>query len=80
MTNFPRFPLAEGSSWRELYRAAIFESDATKISVRILQAERVLVLRERELFLTSHNEGELNEVNAALQKLETLRGCLKMTA
>jgi len=81
MTTFHVIPSREAPrTWRELYKAAIFETDPSKISLRILQAERALVLRERELFLSSQNEVELNAVNAALQKLDTLRRCLNTTA
>jgi len=67
-------------SWRDLYRIAIFETDSTKKSLRIAQAERALVRRERQLFLTSGNERELNAVNTALHELDALRGCLGLAA
>ncbi len=76
-TSLDPSPYEARRTWRDFYRDAILEPDPAKISVRILQAERALVLRERELFFTCRHEGELNAVNAALQKLATLRSCLK---
>jgi hypothetical protein len=67
-------------SWRDLYKIAIFETDRTKKSFRITEAESALVRRERQLFLTSGNERELNAVNTALHELEALRGCLGLAA
>jgi hypothetical protein len=67
-------------NWRDLYKAAIFETDQTKKAFRITEAERALVRRERRLFLTSGNERELNALNTALHELEALRGCLELAA
>ena len=67
-------------SWRDLYTAAIFETDQTKKAFRITEAERALVRRERKLFLTSGNERELNALNTALHELDALRGCLGFAA
>jgi hypothetical protein len=67
-------------SWHDLYKAAIFETDPTKIVLRIIEAERALVCRERQLFLRSGNERELNALNTALHALDALRGCLGLAA
>ena len=40
-------------SWRGLYRAALFETDASKLPLRIEEAQRALVFRSRELFAAS---------------------------
>jgi hypothetical protein len=45
----------ESSAWRDLYKAALFEVDKTKLPERIAQAEKALVLRARELF---HRAGD----------------------
>jgi hypothetical protein len=42
-------------SWWGLYKAALFESDESKLPLRIEEARRALVLRSRELFVTSPN-------------------------
>ena len=64
-------------NWRELYRAALFEIDEKKLPSRIAEAERALVLRERELFpMSSDNIDEALAVNNALYALHALRSCL----
>ena len=35
--------------WAQFYKAALFESDANKVSERIAEAEKALVTRTREL-------------------------------
>lgn len=65
--------------WRELYQAAIRESDRTRIVLRIIEAERSIIRRERQLFLSSGNERELNALNVALHELDALRACLSAT-
>src|SRR5271157_2151265 len=37
-------------AWRDLYKAALFEVDNTRLPERIAQAEKALALRARELF------------------------------
>ncbi len=50
-------------AWRDLYRAALFEVDKTKLPDRISQAEEALVVRARELF---HIAGDNIEEEQAL--------------
>jgi hypothetical protein len=60
--------------WRELYKAALFETDRHKLPSRIAEAEKALILRERELFATyggSSDEGQA--VDQALYALRALR-------
>ena len=61
------------SSWRDLYVAALFESDEKKLSERIAEAEWALVLRARELFYTAgdhiEEESDLNDAKYALNAL-----------
>ena len=65
--------------WRELYRAALFETDKQNILSRIDQAEIALRLRGRELFETAgDNDEEAEAVDDALYALRALRNCLKM--
>jgi hypothetical protein len=40
-------------SWKDLYQAAIRESDLTKLPERIADAETALVMRARDLFYAS---------------------------
>ena len=39
-------------NWKELYRAALYETDKNRVSERIANAEWALALRARELFHT----------------------------
>jgi hypothetical protein len=47
--------------WRELYRAALSESDKRKLPKRIAEAEKAVVLRARELFQAAGDNGEETE-------------------
>jgi hypothetical protein len=61
-------------SWKELYKAALFETNTNKMSERIAHAEWALALRARELFQTGC--GHLQErqaVDAAMYALQALR-------
>ena len=61
--------------WRQLYRAALFEIDKSKLSERIAEAERAVVLRARELFQAADDNGEeaeaLDDVMYALHALRS---------
>jgi hypothetical protein len=53
-------------NWRELYNAALFETDTSKIASRI-EARTALVFRSRELFKTSPSyDGETEAIENAL--------------
>ncbi len=65
-------------SWRGLYRAALFETDASKLPLRIEEARRAMVFRSRELFATSPNyDGEVEAIEDALYALHALENCMK---
>ncbi len=70
---------APTEKWRELYRAAIFEADKTKLSDRIDEAHAALVFRMRELFHNRENIQERNAIDAALCALRTLRSTAAYT-
>jgi hypothetical protein len=55
--------------WRQLYRAALSESDKTKLPLRIAEAERAVVLRARELFHGMGGESSDNEETQALDNV-----------
>lgn len=55
--------------WRQLYRAALAESDKAKLPQRIAEAERAVVLRARELFDGSGGESADNEETEALDNV-----------
>ena len=70
---------AEGlRSRRGLYRAALFETDESKLPLRIEEARRALIFRSRELFANSPNyDGEVEAVEDALYALHALESCMK---
>lgn len=66
-------------SWRGLYKAALFETDESKLPLRIEEARRALVFRSRELFATSPNyDGEVEAIEDALYALHALENCLRL--
>jgi hypothetical protein len=66
-------------SWRDLYKAALFEADRTKLPQRIHEARTAVILRGRELFncADSHVE-ETEDLEDALYALQALSNCLQM--
>jgi hypothetical protein len=64
--------------WAQFYKAALFESDANKVSDRIAEAETALVTRARELFhAAGDNIEEEQAVDDAMYALHALRSALK---
>ena len=59
--------------WRQLYRAALYEIDKSRLPERIAQAEKAVVRRARELFQAAGDNGEeteaLDDVMCALHAL-----------
>jgi hypothetical protein len=73
----PSHPKAE--SWRELYTAALFETDRSRISARIAGAEQAIVARARELFSTGNDTIEEDQaLDDALYALRALQNCLQL--
>jgi hypothetical protein len=63
--------------WRELYQAALFETDRRRLGERISVAERALVMRGRELFFAEDMDpSEQRAVEQALNSLHALENCL----
>ena len=66
-------------NWRGLYKAALFETDTSKIPSRIEEARKALAFRSRELFETSPNyDGETEAIETALHALHALENCLRL--
>src|SRR5258707_14644440 len=61
--------------WRQLYRAALFEIEESKLPARIAEAERAVVLRARELFRAAGDNGEepAAALDQAMDALHALR-------
>jgi hypothetical protein len=67
--------------WAQFYNAALFESDANKVSDRIAEAEAALVICARELFhAAGDNIEEKQAVDDAMYALHALRSALKCRA
>jgi hypothetical protein len=64
--------------WVQLYKDALFELDANKVSDRIGKAETALVTRARELFHSAgDNIEEEQAVDDAMYAMHALRSALK---
>ena len=75
-TSFPNAPC-----WRELYKAALFETDRNRLPERIADAEKAIVARARELFNTSTDNIEEDQaLDDALYALRALQSCLGLQA
>ena len=63
--------------WRELYVAALFETDREKMPSRIADAEQAIVARARELFSAGNDTIEEDQaLDDALYALRALQSCL----
>ncbi|MCU1300781.1 MAG: hypothetical protein JWQ87_1065 [Candidatus Sulfotelmatobacter sp.] len=68
-------------SWRELYSAALFETDKKQIPCRISEAEKAIVARARELFAAGSDTIEEDQaLDDALYALRALQNCLEFRA
>ncbi len=68
----------DARAWKDVYQAAICESDVKKLPDRIADAETALVMRARELFYASGDRIEEEEsLDDAMCILHALRSSLK---
>jgi hypothetical protein len=66
------------SSWKNLYVAALYETDPLKVPELIARAEREIVARARQLFHAQADTLEEGEaLDDALYMLRALKGCLQ---
>jgi hypothetical protein len=71
-------PPSKVRSWRELYTAALFETDKNRIPTRIADAEKAIVARARELFAAASDMIEEDQaLDDALYALRALQNCLE---
>ena len=64
-------------NWKDLYVAALFESETERVHSRIEDAEGAIRGRARELFHAAGDNGEEAEaLDDALYALHALRSCL----
>jgi len=73
----PAFPPCPSHAhWKSLYRAAIFERNRSAIPGRILEAERAVLARARELLQGGSRE-ERDAIDNALHALRAYRTAWK---
>lgn len=64
-------------NWRDLYAAALFEDDKSKIAARVVEAELAMLMRAKSLFSSSDpNRKEAIELDQSLRMLRLLKTCL----
>lgn len=62
------------ANWRDLYRAALFETDRRRVVERITEAESAIMARMKELFLTGGDHIDEDQImDDALYALRALR-------
>jgi len=78
MKKYPSRPSPSSRlAWHALYRAALFETDRTKVPDRIAEAERAILARVKELFVVSDDHIEEDLIlDDALYALRALRNCV----
>jgi hypothetical protein len=70
---------APRQGWRELYKAAIAETDRKALPFRIREAEIALARRDRELFaMPAGNTDEREAIDHATYTLRALSYCLRL--
>jgi hypothetical protein len=68
-------------NWRDLYTAALFETDRSRVPNRIADAEKAIVARARELFSAGADTIEEDQaLDDALYALRALQNCLQFRA
>jgi len=64
-------------AWHDLYHAALFESDRSKVPERITDAEKAILARIKELFVVTTDHIEEDQIlDDALYALRALRNCI----
>ena len=72
--NTGSFKSLNSIAWRDLYRAALFEVDKTRLPDRIARAEEALVVRARQLFhMVGDNIEEEQALDDTMYALHALR-------
>ncbi len=80
MTNLLPSP-RNSESWRDLYTAALFETNRERIPARIADAEHAIVARARELFAAGNDTIEEDQaLDDAPYALRALQSCLQVQA
>jgi hypothetical protein len=73
--------LSGNRNWDQLYVAALFETDKTRIPDRIAEAKKAIVSRARYLFSSGADTIEEDQaLDDALYALQALQSCLELRA
>lgn len=64
--------------WKDIYIAALFESDEQKITEKIANAQTAIQARRRELTISANDIQEREVIDKALVSLRALRDCLSI--
>lgn len=73
----PVVPQSSSRNWRDLYTAALFETEKDRLPSRIADAEKAIQIRARELFSTGYDTIEEDQaLDDALYALHALQSCL----
>jgi len=68
---------SDTKNWKDIYVRALLESDKDKVPSLVIEAERAIVKRARELFEASSDNIEEGEaLDDALYALHALKSCL----
>lgn len=67
-------------SWKDLYIAALFESDKSKIAARISEAQVAISVRRRKLFAAGEDASERQALDTALFSLQALKNCFSISS
>jgi hypothetical protein len=79
--NDQAIPYIPSRNWRDLYTAALFETERERIPSRIADAEKAILVRARELFSTGCDTIEEDQaLDDALYALKALQSCLDCRA
>jgi hypothetical protein len=75
----PSSSLERVTEWRQLYIAALFETDRSRIPARITEAQEAILIRTREMSSAGHDTIEEDlALEDALYALRALQSCLKV--
>lgn len=72
-------PSSSEAYWKELYMAALFENDKSKIARKIAEAQLSIVAQRRKTLATGTSIRERQALDAALLSLQALANCLPIT-
>jgi hypothetical protein len=69
-------PLPKEESWKDLYVAALFEKDRSKLPQRIVEARTAITDHKGKLFASGNDTRERQVLDNALFSLGALKLCL----